>query len=136
MKNKSLDWILRIGVFGIFFGHGVWALSIKTGWFPYFTSLGVTEATIPVFLTIIGIMDVAVSLMVLWRPYKIVLGWAVLWAFLTAAIRPVTAIEPLFAGLFSIELMDLVERFGNFLMPLALLAYNGWPKKWKDWFTV
>lgn len=134
-RDKTLDWILRIGVFGIFFGHGIWALSIKQGWFGYFTALGIAETSIPALLTIIGVMDVLVGLTVLWRPYKFVLAWAILWSFATAAIRPATAMEPLFSGFFSIELMDLIERFGNFMMPLALLVWRGWPQRFKEWFT-
>ncbi len=134
MSDDTLEWILRWGVAGTFFGHGMWALTIKQGWFKYFTALGITEASIPALLLLIGTMDVLVALVVLWRPYRWVLGWATFWAFLTALIRPVTASPILFGGLFTVEILDFVERTANFMVPLALLVYYGVPKKYDEWF--
>ena len=31
-KAKIAEWILRIGVFGTFLGHGIFALMIKQSW--------------------------------------------------------------------------------------------------------
>ncbi len=126
--RDPLEWVLRIGVFGTFFGHGIWALTIKQGWFKYFTGIGIAESAIPTLLILIGIMDIFVSILVLWKPYRFILIWATIWAFITALIRPITA------GFFTIAFADFIERAANFMLPLALLVYHGWPKKKVDWF--
>lgn len=125
--GDALEWILRIGVAGTFIGHGIWALSIKQSWFKYFTGVGISEGIIPTLLILIGIMDIVIGLFVLFKPYRFILVWAVIWAFATALIRPITA------GFFTIEFADFIERAANFMLPLALLVYHGFPRKKVDW---
>lgn len=127
-QEKQVEWALRLAVFGTFLGHGIFALSIKQSWFGYFTGVGIAQSSIPTLLLLIGIMDVAVALCALISPRRWVLGWAVIWAFVTAAIRPITG------DFFSLDFMDLVERASNFMAPLALIFFYGWPKKLEDWF--
>ncbi len=125
-KRSWAEWILRIGIAGEFLGHGVFALQVKQGWLPYFASVGIGEATATTLLPLIGIMDIAVALIVLLRPWKVVLAWAAVWGFWTALMRPIAG-QPIW---------DFIERWANFAAPLALLAIQGWPKKVKDWFKV
>lgn len=127
---KKVEWILRLAVFGTFLGHGLFALSIKQGWFKYFTGIGIAEASIPTLLILIGIMDIAVALFALLKPVRAVLGWAFIWALITALIRPITG------DFFGLDFLDFVERASNFMAPLALLAFYGWPKTFKEWFSV
>lgn len=127
-QEKQVEWALRLAVFGTFLGHGLWALTIKQSWFKYFTGIGISESIIPTLLVLIGIMDVTVAILALVKPMRFVLGWATIWAFITAMIRPITG------GFFSLEFLDFVERAANFMAPLALLLFYGWPKKAKDWF--
>jgi hypothetical protein len=129
-NSKTVEWILRWAVFGTYLGHGLFALSIKEGWFQYFTGVGIPEASIPTLLLLIGIMDVTVAFFALLKPIRIVLLWAFLWAFITAAIRPITG------DFFGLDFLDLVERAANFMAPLALLVMYGWPKTMKQWFSV
>jgi hypothetical protein len=130
MDKKSVEWILRLGVFGTFLGHGLFALSIKQDWFKYFTGIGIAESSIPALLVLIGIMDISVAFFVLFKPVRVILGWAVLWAFVTAVIRPLTG------DFFGLDFLDFVERAANFMAPLALLALYGWPKSLGEWFKV
>ena len=109
-KAKIAEWILRIGVFGTFLGHGIFALMIKQSWIPYFTSVGISETAAVALLPVIGIMDLIVAFSVLIRPLKIILIWATLWGFTTALIRPISG-EPI---------LDFVERSSNWAAPLAL----------------
>jgi len=132
MNEKKVEWALRIAIFGTFLGHGIFALSIKKSWFPYFTGIGIVESIIPTLLLLIGTMDVIVSLFALFKPVRIVLLWATIWSFVTALIRPITSA----AGFFSLDFMDFVERAANFMAPLALLLFYGWPKKISGWFSV
>ena len=122
--NKNLEWVLRLGVFGTFLGHGVFALLDKQAWIKYFLAVGISEPTAQTLLPLIGIADVLVAVFVLFKPLRIVLGWAVFWAFITALIRPISG-EPIW---------DFIERSANFMAPLALLILYSLPKKLKDWF--
>lgn len=119
------DGLLRIGIFGSFLGHGVFALQVKQNWLPYFTAVGMSESAGTVLLPLIGILDIAVALLALFWPLRIVLAWAAVWGFWTALLRPIAG-EPIW---------DFVERWANWAAPLALLALQGFPRKLKDWFT-
>jgi len=126
MENlKRVEWILRIGVFGTFLGHGVFALLGKQSWIPYFTSIGISEANAMVLLPLIGFLDILVAVSALIKPVRVVLIYASMWAFMTAIIRPISG-EPIW---------DFVERTANWATPLALLYLRGLPKNLKDFFT-
>lgn len=122
-KSPTPEWILRIGIAGEFAGHGIFALGTKPSWIPYLTAVGFSETTAATLLPVIGVIDIIVALLVLVKPMKFVLGWAVLWGFLTALIRPIAG-EPVW---------DFIERSANWAAPLALLSLRGFPKKWKEW---
>ena len=126
-KNVSTpEWILRIGIFGSFLGHGVFALGTKASWIPYFTNLGFSESFATTVLPLIGIMDIVVAVMALFWPIRIVLAWATVWGFWTALVRPASG------G----SWWDFVERWANWAAPLALLALQGFPRTLKEWFKV
>ena len=124
-KNlNSVEWILRIGIFGEFLGHGIFALGVKTSWLPYFAAVGIPEPAAITLMPIIGVLDIIVALLVLIRPFKFVLGWAVFWGFLTALMRPISG-EPIW---------DFMERWANWAAPLALLYIKEIPRNIKGWF--
>lgn len=125
MKKATLqEWILRIGIFGTFLGHGVFALQVKQSWIPLIASVGFSEATAASLLPIIGTMDIAVAFLALLWPIRIVLIWATAWGFATALARPIAG-EPVW---------DFVERTANWAAPLALLVIEGLPRKIRDLF--
>ena len=123
MNTKISGWILRIGIAGEFIGHGVFALGLKASWLPYFAAVGIPEQAARMLLPLIGIMDIAVGLLILLYPIRIIVAWAALWGFWTALLRPLAG-EPIW---------DFVERWANWAAPLALLCLQGFPKKVKDW---
>jgi len=124
-NQKKVEWILRIGIFGSFLGHGIFALLVKKSWIPYFTSIGISESSAVFLLPLIGILDIIVAVFALIKPLRIVLMWASIWAFVTALIRPISG-EPIW---------DFVERGVNWAAPLALLYLRGLPKRLKDFFS-
>ncbi len=128
MKSKPsiIEWILRIGIFGSFLGHGVFALEVKESWIPYLTVVGFSESTAEIVLPLIGTLDLMVAAFALLLPLRIVLIWASLWGFATALIRPMAG-DPIW---------DFVERSANWAAPLALLALQGFPKNLRDLFNV
>lgn len=126
MNNiKLIEWVLRIAVAGEFIGHGVFALQGKKDWIAWFAKFGVSDAGLAAqLLFAIGLMDLVVALIVLVKPIRIALLWAVVWGFWTALLRP----------LVGMPIWDFIERWANWGAPLALLFMVGWPKTFKEWF--
>lgn len=126
MENKKLiEWVLRIGVFGEFAGHGLLALGGKADWIKWIGQLAGTNPEVSAtLLWYVGIFDVLVALIVLFRPINAALLWAIFWGFWTALVRP----------LVGVGWLDFVERAANWAAPLALLLLRGWPKSAREWF--
>jgi hypothetical protein len=116
-KDKVIEWILRLGVAGEFLGHGVFALQGKEGWFKYFEPFGITNPeTIITLLLLVGIMDVVLALIVLFRPIRPALLWMAFWGLWTALIRWPFGPDPIW---------DFFERWTNWAAPLALYYWLG-----------
>jgi len=125
MNTKLVEWVLRVAVAGEFFGHGMFALQGKEGWFKYFYPFGITNAeTITTLLLLVGIMDIALAILILTRPVRAALLWMAVWGLWTAMIRWPFGPDPIW---------DFVERSANWGAPLALLLMLGWPKTLRDW---
>ena len=127
MNNfKKIEWILRLGIFGTFLGHGIFALQLKPRFIEMLTAMtGATNVLANNLMILIGIIDVLVALFALFYPFRLMLIYASLWGFLTALARPI-ANDPIW---------DFVERWANWAAPLALLYLKGLPKKFKDLFS-
>lgn len=125
-KEKAIEWILRIGMFGEFFGHGVFALQAKEKFVVMLTAFtGITGDAAITTMKLIGAMDITVGILALVFPFRLLLIWASLWGFLTALARPVAG-DPIW---------DFVERWANWAVPLALLYLRGLPKTVKEYFS-
>ncbi len=124
MNTRAAEWVLRIAVAGEFLGHGVFALQGNPKWFKYFNALSIKESdTIIQLLFLIGLLDIAIAIIVLFKPVRIALLWAVFWGFWTALLRPIGG-DPIW---------DFVERSANWGAPLALLMLRGFPQQMKEW---
>ncbi len=126
-NSKIIEWVLRVAVFGTFFGHGVFALQGKEKWIQWIMDFGGWDIVLATqLLFAVGLLDVVVALIVLFRPIRAVLLWAIIWASWTAFMRVLPFIgDPVW---------DFVERWANIGAPLALLLLLGWPKNWREWF--
>ncbi len=125
MNDRKVQWVLRVAVFGSFLGHGIFALQGKADWIKWIQQFTGTDlATATTLLTMVGMLDILVALIVLLKPIRIVLLWATLWGFWTALVRPLVG-QPVW---------DFVERWANWGAPLALLLIMGWPQSWREWF--
>ncbi len=110
-NTQKAIWALRIGVAGEFLGHGIFALQGKADWIKWFSTFGVSDVgTATTLLMLVGVMDIIVALIVLFKPIKTVILWAVFWGFWTALVRPIVG-QPIW---------DFIERFANWAAPLAL----------------
>ena len=107
---SRLEWFLRIGVFLTFLGHGVFAFSGNTYWLPYLTIFGFSEDIALQLMSIIGVVDILVAISILLKPYKIVVLYALLWAFTTALMRLISGES----------IWSFIERGANWIVPLCL----------------
>ncbi|MEK7136050.1 MAG: hypothetical protein AAB821_00440 [Patescibacteria group bacterium] len=126
MKNQKLmEWVLKVAVAGEFIGHGVLAVQGKQQWIDWLMQFGLPNAEIASqTLLLIGVLDIILGILVLFKPIRLALLWMVLWGFWTALLRPIVG-EPIW---------DFIERFANWGAPLALFLLVGWPKNFKDWW--
>lgn len=125
-SKKIAEWILRIGIFGSFLAHGIFALGVEQSWIPFLTTVGFSEDTAITLLPIIGSLDIIVAFLSLLWPVRIVLIWAALWAFAAALIIPISGDS----------IWEFLEHWAYWASPLALLVLQGFPKKLKDIFSV
>lgn len=102
---------LRIGIFGTFLGHGINAILVKASWIHLITAFGFSNEFAIQVMPFIGVLDVIIALSVLIYPIRIVLIWAIFWAFITALSRPISG-EPY---------IEFIERSANWVTPLVLL---------------
>lgn len=110
-KPKLIEWVLRIAVAGEFIGHGSLAIGGKAQWVGWIGKMISTSPELSAkLLFYIGILDVIVALIILFRPVKIAVLWALIWGFWTALLRP----------LVGESIWDFIERFANWGAPLAL----------------
>jgi hypothetical protein len=110
-NDKKIEWLLRIGVFGEFLGHGILAIGGKADWIKWIGNMiHVDVATATTLLLIIGIADIILAIIVLLRPVPMLLLWMALCGFWTALVRP----------LVGVGWPDFIERSANWAAPLAL----------------
>ncbi len=110
-NEKKLEWVLRIGVAGEFLGHGMFAILGKPDWVTWTQKLsGLDASAAATFMTIVGVVDILLAIMVLVKPMRPLLLWMAFWGFWTALVRPLVG-QPIW---------DFVERLANWAAPLAL----------------
>ena len=120
----QIQWILRIGVFGTFLGHGVFALSVKPGWIAFLTVVGFSTETAIRIMPVIGTIDIFIAVLAIVRPMPIVFIYAFVWALATAIMRSVIGLP----------IWEFVERRAYWAVPLAMVLILGWPRSLKELF--
>jgi len=121
--GATLDWILRIGVFMCFLGHGSFAIMAKPEWASFFSVVGIPASAAVHIMPWIGLLDITVAAFALASPRPIVFLWAAIWCTWTAALRPLTG-----AGMW-----EFWVRGGNYGIPLAFLVLHPWPRSPQEW---
>ncbi len=122
--RRGLYWSLRVAVAACFIGHGAFGIITKADWLPYFAVMGIPEWLAWRMEPLIGTMDITMGVLTLLSPRRGVLAWAVFWGFWTALLRPLAG-----QGFW-----ELLERAGNFGVPLAMLYMSGWSTKLTAWW--
>ena len=121
--QSTIYWILRIAVGLNFLFHGAWGVLGKEAWIPFFGVAGIGPEGAEVLQRLVGVMDIILGLIALFRPTRWALTWMVVWGVWTAMLRPLTGTEWWY----------FLERAGNYAPPLALLLYAGWSQSIKAW---
>ena len=121
---KTLEWVLRIALFGEFLGHGIFAYRAV----PHFQelmagSLGISTEAAAQILPVFGVIDFVIAVLAVVYPMRAVLIYAAFWGLITGMARPMSGKE----------IWDFVERWPNWGVPLALFLARGWPKETRDW---
>ena len=114
-----ITWLLRIGVFATFVGHGTIAFVGNPKWLPYLATVGITGDLAVNAMTFIGAVDILLAISVLIKPLRPVLYWCAFWAFSTALIRPLSGES----------ILAFIERGANWTVPLVLLLLSYWKEK-------
>jgi uncharacterized membrane protein YphA (DoxX/SURF4 family) len=123
--EQKLHYILRIAVAMCFIGHGAFGIITKEIWCNYFAVFGIGKATAYTMMPWVGTVDIAMGLIMLTYPVRAIALWLVCWGLVTACLRPLSG-EPV---------AEVMERAGNFGVPLALLILSGGIKSWKHLFV-
>jgi uncharacterized membrane protein YphA (DoxX/SURF4 family) len=108
-------WVLRLAAAACFVGHGAFGIIGKSDWLPFFQLVGIGDSVAWWLMLVVGIVDVAVGISIVVRPCRAVLFYMTVWALWTAALRPMSGLS----------VWEMVERAGNYGVPLALLLW-GW----------
>ena len=125
-RLSVLHWILRIGVAACFIGHGVFGIITKAAWVPYFGVWGIPEAWAWRLMPVVGTVDVAIGVLTLFQPVRAVLLYMTFWGLQTACLRPLAG-----QGVW-----ELLERAGNYGVPLAFLLLLGPGASLRDWLSA
>ena len=119
-RRKLIEWILRIGLFGEFFGHGILGILGKKEWLEWFSQFGIADPDLArTLLFFVGVLDVTLAIFVLVKPFRPFLIWMAIWGFWTALLRPIVG-EPIW---------DFIERSSNWAAPIALYLLLSLPKE-------
>ncbi len=124
----ALEWILRLATAGAFIGHGAYgAIMEKPGWYPFFAELGISRATVDErsLLLWVGGVEMLLGALALVLPVRALLLVLVAWKMGTEFLWYPLADKPAW---------EFVERWSNYVAPLALIVVRGWPRSVRAWF--
>lgn len=123
--TPAIHWILRIGAFMCFVGHGAFGVITKPAWVPFFHAIGIRDDAIAFrLMPIVGTNDIIMGTLVLLSPNRFVLTFMTCWTVFTAFLRPMAG-----QGYW-----EVLERAGNYGIPFAFLVMSGWARSWRGWF--
>jgi hypothetical protein len=127
MRNgRALWWALRVGAALCFIGHGAFGIITKEAWVPFFGLVGIGRDAAFALMPLIGGVDILAGCLLLVRPCAAVLLYMSVWALWTAALRPLTGDS----------VFEMLERAGNYGVPLAMLLMCAPVGGWRRWLSV
>ena len=124
-RQHQLAWIFRVALAMCFVGHGAFGILTKPEWLPFFGLAGIPSETAYALMPLIGTLDIALGIFVLFRPVRAAVLYMAVWALWTASLRPLSGDS----------VFEMFERAGNYGVPLAFLLLLGIPRGVRAWFT-
>jgi hypothetical protein len=124
-REQQLTWIFRVALAMCFIGHGMFGVLTKQEWIPFFGVVGLSPDAALTLMPIIGTLDIILGVLVLFAPVRAALLYMAVWALWTASLRPLSGDS----------ILELLERAGNYGVPLAFLLLLGPARTLKDWIT-
>ncbi|MEM9450893.1 MAG: hypothetical protein AAGA75_20505 [Cyanobacteria bacterium P01_E01_bin.6] len=121
--QAKIWWLLRVGVFMEFIGHGAFGVITKEGWLKYFAVWGIPEGAAWTLMPIVGWMDIILGILALFAPRKALILFMAAWGLMTAFLRPLAG-EPV---------SELFERAYNYGVPFAVFLIILWDAKAHGW---
>jgi len=115
--------MFRVSVLMEFLGHGAFGIMTKASWVPYFGVFGISEATAYRLMPLIGTIDITMGLVSFLSPRRAILAYMTFWGFFTAILRPLSGES----------IWEVLDRAGNYGVPLAFLLLSGPGRTWKEW---
>ena len=123
--EHRLHWTLRIAAAACFIGHGAFGIITKPEWVPFFGVVGIPRDGAFALMPVVGTVDIIVGLSVLFSPRPAMLLYMTVWAIWTASLRPLSGDN----------VWEMLERAGNYGVPLAFLVLAGRCSSWRTWFA-
>jgi hypothetical protein len=120
-----VHWILRVGAAVCFIGHGAFGIITKAAWVPYFAVWGIPEPWAWRLMPVVGCVDISIGILTLIQPVRAVILYMAFWGLQTAALRPLA----------DEGAWELLERAGNYGVPLAFLLLLGPGGSLRDWVS-
>ena len=121
----KLHWLLSIGVFMEFVGHGACGVATKAGWLPFFHVFALPDSLAWKLMPVVGFVDIALGVMALLSPRRALFLYMATWGCFTALLRPAAG-----QGWW-----EFIERAYNYGVPLALLFLHGFGHDRKSWLA-
>jgi len=121
----KLHWLLRLGVFLEFLGHGACGICTKAAWLPYFNVFAIPESAAWQLMPIIGWIDISLGVVALLSPRRAMLLYMAIWGCFTAMLRPAAGEGG----------WEFLERAYNYGVPLLFLLLHGFGRNWREWFA-
>ena len=123
--TRRVHWILRIGAAMCFIGHGAFGIITKAAWVPFFGVVGIPEHIAYAIMPIVGMVDIAAGVALLFAPVPGVLLYMSVWGLWTALLRPLSGDN----------IWETLERAGNYGVPFAFLILAGGRQVMRDWLA-
>ena len=86
-RGVAVEWILRVGAFMCFVGHGAFGVITKEAWVSYFAVVGIGRDMAYTLMPLVGFIDIGMGILMLVAPVPLVGWWMVGWAIWTASLR-------------------------------------------------
>lgn len=113
-RAHTLGIILRLTIAGMLIGHGAYgAIVQKEVYIKHWESVGINSSIVDpmTFIIAVGVMEIALGIAILIRPFYSVLAFVFAWKLFTEFLFPMSG-TPIF---------EWIERGGSYAAPLALM---------------